>query len=697
MKHLKCNLSLAFLSFLFLTVVHAQTGKGKNEKSDITAVSKEELFQSIQMDKLQHPYLLFTNEDKQALIERIKTDRDCKMVMDGLIAEGHRYLYVPIQNPPPQEPEHPRYATDGLAVKYRSEIVDGALTLSFLYQMTGDMKYVKKAKEFAFAICDLPIWINAAHKFDIIYPRVWPYNVPDDQVVFSYDITAARVAANLAITYDWLYPVLTREERDKIRNGLLEKAITRVRGNYEFFWWSTAYRCNWSAICYSGLGISSLALLKENPQLIDVVSESYNRIALTLNEIGDDGGWQEGRGYYAFMLHHSVYFIDMLKKISKGKYNLFKHPKVSKKPFDFELYGLTANFGDGGGGPIGPKYLVNKLVEETNNAAAAWYGENILTQREHYSIWDIIWPKSNVKPVEPAQKSMHFSSIDWVVMRSSFTDSSKVTIACKAGMNDDPHHGHLDCGHFNLTWNNEMFFKDLGGMKYDEYYFNNDRWEYPFASSTGHNVVLVNDEQQICAKSKNEPWKEGIGGKVLVFKTTDKQDYVLMDPTRAYPNKELKKWRRSIILEKPLITVVLDEIGANQGSELKARFYTGVTSNVQPNFVFMKGKKGNMALIPLAADNSLSLNEGKHPYIPVKEEGIMTWIPYFETVTKAKVNTSVIASIIVPVNDIADAERIQRSAKLIQVNPGQLEVSIDMDSKHYSWSFENKGEGFVLK
>src|SRR5512146_695182 len=125
-----------------------------------------------------------------------------------------------------------------------------------------------------------------------------------------YPRAAAGRAMTLSLVYDWLYPVLTKAERDKIRNALLERAVTRVRGNYDFFWWSSAYRCNWSAICYSGLGIAAISLLKEHPQLLDVVAEAYNRINLSYDQIGDDGGWQEGRGYYGYMMQVSVQFAD---------------------------------------------------------------------------------------------------------------------------------------------------------------------------------------------------------------------------------------------------------------------------------------------------------------------------------------------------------------------------------------------------
>ena len=105
-------------------------------------------------------------------------------------------------------------------------------------------------------------------------------------------------------------------------------------------------------------------------------------------------------------------------------------------------------------------------------------------------------------------------------------------------------------------------------MRYDEFYFNQDRWDYPFASSEGHNLIYVNGEQQIPAKLKDKPWKKGIGGNILDFRTSEKEDYVLMDPTNAYPGKELKKWRRNIVFEKPDIMLILDEVEAKTGSKI---------------------------------------------------------------------------------------------------------------------------------
>jgi len=317
-------------------------------------------------------------------------------------------------------------------------------------------------------------------------------------------------------------------------------------------------------------------------------------------------------------------------------------------------------------------------------------------------------------------KSKLFKSIDWAAMRSDFLDPSSVTIACKAGFNDDPHHGHLDCGQFILTWFGIPFIRDLGGGGYDEIYFNEDRWLYPQAASAGNNVIFVNDEMQIPAKLKNQPWKEGIGGKVLDFQTSEKRDYVLMDPTHAYPGKELKKWRRNIVLEKPVVTVVLDEVGAAPGSKIEARFFPGVATappaetgrntqaarptqppgvdyKVSSDHVFLTAQRHNLVLIPLVLESSFNIVQDALPSVPVREDAVLGWVPYFETVTTAKSNISIIVTLILPANDQKEAEEIVKSAKLVQSNPNELEVSVTGASGAFKWVFAKGKDGYALK
>ena len=116
------------------------------------------------------------------------------------------------------------YDRDGKYEDHYYSNRNNAFTLAFVYQMTGDEKYAQKAFEFADAFCDLQSWTLRAHEFPIIYSRVWPKYVDDDMVVFNFDIRVVYMAHYLSAVYDWIYPIMTKRQRDRIRGALLEKA-----------------------------------------------------------------------------------------------------------------------------------------------------------------------------------------------------------------------------------------------------------------------------------------------------------------------------------------------------------------------------------------------------------------------------------------------------------------------------------------
>ncbi|MCK5343019.1 MAG: heparinase II/III family protein, partial [Candidatus Heimdallarchaeota archaeon] len=526
-----------------------------------------------------------------------------------------------------------------------------------------------------------------AHEFPIIYSRVMPWNVPDDQVNFNFDHRNGDAARMMAAVYDWLYPALNEAQRDRLRGALLEKVVTRVRGNYEFHWWATAYRCNWCGVCNSGIGLTGLALLTENPQLTDIVAESYNRIDNMLNELGEDGGWQEGGGYWRYGVHTSTFFADALNRLTESKYNLFQNERLKNNPVNFPIYlslpeGRSLNFEDSGGDHlIGSSHLINKLAAETNSKEAAWYRNEFFGDGN--DIFDIIWPRSGIKPEAPENSSIHFKTIDWWIMRSDFKSPEKVLVGVKAGMNDDPHHGHLDIGHFVVHWQKEYFIRDIGkDGGYDEKYFDDMRFDYPQASSIGHNVVFVNGEKQISAKLRKQDWIPGVGGDVEEFRTSDKQDYVRMNPTKAYPDKELKKWKRHIVLEKPEITLVVDEIEAEPGSEIEVRFHPGVNFELHGGFVFLEGKNGKMALIPIS-EEELKVKPGKHACQFINATNNFFWVDYFDTEIKSKENKTTVATLILPVENYEEALQIVASKELKSDDSGNVTISFVKKEKKY--------------
>jgi hypothetical protein len=694
MFNLKINKSLSVLILSIILYVNS-----------FAQLSKIDVDKSINISSLEHPYLYFNELEKRELLKRILEDQESNDVFRKLKAQAKVWMVMPVDKNIPIQGKNTRANwseedRNGKYANYYKSNLHNSYHLAFLYQMTGVESYAQKAFEFADAFCDLTTWTQRAHEFPVIYSRIMPWNVPDDQVNFNFDHFNGDAGRMMAAVYDWLYPALSQLQRDRIRGALLEKVVTRVRGDYEFHWWATAYRCNWCGVCNSGVGLAGLTLLKEHPQLTDIVAESYNRINSMLNELGKDGGWQEGGSYWNYGVHTSSFFADALKRLSDGKHNLFKNKRLNENPASFPLYlslpgNKSLNFEDSGGySLIGSPHLINKLATETENEEAAWYRSNFLGEGD--GIFDIIWPRPSSIGVPPKNPSKHFRTIDWWVMRSDFMNPNKVIVAGKAGKNDDPHHGHLDVGHFVVYWKNEYFIRDLGKSGYDEKYFDEARFDYPEATSSGHNTILVNGEQQISAKYYKQPYDYSIGGEVLSFQSSDELDYVLMDPTNAYPNKELKKWRRSVLLKKPELTIVLDEIKTSLNAEIKVRFHSGVKVEIHDKLVMLEGKKGKMILIPIL-DQKFEIKSGRHTSQMVNGTEKFKWIDYFDIKVISKKEITNLITLILPVKDLNEARQIEASKSIEIQRDGSFQINFVKGDDDFEFSFEMSKEGLIYK
>jgi hypothetical protein len=195
---------------------------------------------------------------------------------------------------------------------------------------------------------------------------------------------------------------------------------------------------------------------------------------------------------------------------------------------------------------------------------------------------------------------------------------------------------------------------------------------------------------------RKQAWNYEVGGDVEEFRTSDKQDYVRMNPTKAYPDKELKRWKRNIVLEKPEITLILDEIDAEPGSKIEVRFHPGVDFEVQDDIALLEGKNGNMALIPLSKE-ALKIQPGRHACQYVNATSRFFWEDYFDTEITSKDNKTIIATIIIPVEDSGEAGRIASTKELKLDGSGNVTVSFSRKGEQYSYHFENQKGGLVLK
>jgi hypothetical protein len=208
-------------------------------------------------------------------------------------------------------------------------------------------------------------------------------------------------------------------------------------------------------------------------------------------------------------------------------------------------------------------------------------------------------------------------------------------------------------------------------------------------------VVHVNQEQQISGL--------GVGGKVVEFRTGKTIDYTFMDLSGAYPGKELKKWQRHLILSKPAITVVLDDITAKKGDDINIRFHSDCRIEPAGKITLLAGQSGLMALIPVIespwkfATGEHNLNP-KYPnwddwYAPF--EDLMR--PYLDVKIAARQDRTIAATIIIAVDDLRQAQMTAASASLSKISDGGFRLIFDCDGKSSEFIFENTDKGLLLK
>jgi hypothetical protein len=102
-----------------------------------------------------------------------------------------------------------------------------------------------------------------------------------------------------------------------------------------------------------------------------------------------------------------------------------------------------------------------------------------------------------------------------------------------------------------------------------------------------------------------------------------------------------------------------------------------------------------MALIPLSKEET-ELKPGKHAVQFVNATRRFSWIDYFDTEITSKEQKTLVATLIIPVENNAEADQIAATKNLQIDRSGNVTVSFTRKGKAYSFDFKNLNGGIVL-
>lgn len=507
----------------------------------------------------EHPRLLFGAADVPSMVQRAKTPA-LEPVQRRLIQRADRLLTAAAITPSITKRGEPDPPGEQKGIASARALQGRVLTYAMAFTLTRDRKYRDAAVgELRRAINDWRIWVDTAHS-------------P------PYDLMTGEICLTFGLAYDWLYHDLSPEERRELRGGVERRGLqayldSAAAGKASFF---TA-RHNWNPVCNGGAAVLALALEGESD-----LSERVLKIAVPAMDhywkhLADDGGWDEGTGYWTYGHRYAFIAAEALRRSGKaGGAERFALPGAKRTGYFPIVFNpgtmLTAGFGDSNSRVNDP--ILYLLGREYRNADFIWFQDRQRPPSLEREGWPtealtLVWrpagepwlPEASSKPYAPAVSPTYiFDSIGWGFMAPKQPDPPYF-LSFKNG-SLGANHTHLDLNHISVAVGDTMLLVELGSRPYPADYFSAKRYSYYEIGTPGHNTVLVGGKGQVRGKVGKLVARSVAGMHALTGIADGAYE---VDNTRA---------RRHVVFVDNSFWVVLDEIETPEPQPVELRFHT---------------------------------------------------------------------------------------------------------------------------
>ena len=532
--------------FLSVLLVLSACGRVK-EPSGLAPADRERL----KMLGNPHPRLLVTVESQEKLKSAIQS--------------SHQWLWERFLQ---DLPEDLASAEKPLPGELDRGVADLAPRLCFAWLITGDPAHLQAAK---------------SHLLKLAQSQPWD---PENDLIHGH------LLQGIALAYDWLYPVLSQEERALVAGRLGQEAESEYqRMTTGRVWYHNQYFQNHGISNFCGLSYASAALWGENDSAWKWLENCEKFMAKVYETLPKDGTSLEGLSYGAYDFEYILRFAELSKSLLGRDY--YDTPGLKEMPAGY-LHSLVpapteaewaVTFGDAPrhSNWHGPEPQLFLAAAKYRDPQAQWLARFLINLRESglasASFWAILWYDPEVEPADPATFPTfhHFTENDQVMMRSSWTDPQAMLVGLKCG----PFMGKTYSKTAEWDWGTNHQDPDAGSFQICAYgqYLAIDPLYTSFKRTSNHNTVLIKGQGQLggdvqwmgvaeCLEFKHYPeilYADSIPAGE--FEKNGREmfaaayDYVVGDVTRAYhPALGLKKFLRHYLFIKPDILIVADDI-----------------------------------------------------------------------------------------------------------------------------------------
>jgi hypothetical protein len=420
------------------------------------------------------------------------------------------------------------------------------------------------------------------------------------------DLGVGEVTNNLSWTYylfnkefDKVHPLISK----RLKQAIFEKALTPyfLRNDWGYMGLKGGRPNNWNPWINSNMLVSYLLMETDPAKKVAEVTKVINSVDKFLNGYSDDGGCDEGPSYWGAAGALLYENLELLGKVTGGKFNVFDDQLVQNIGKYFYKVNIHApyfiNFADadattGGNGSI--VYRYGKAI----NDPMMWKFGAFLYQRSDKGdaalggkIGDQIKNLGLRSELRSAEAQEAFVSDFWFPdtevggARDKEGSFNGFFFGAKGGFNAESHN-HNDIGNFVMYYDGKPCIIDLGREEYVAKTFSSRRYEIWTMQSGFHNVPVINGVEQkdgASFKSKN-----------TTFVSSTKSATFSTDVAGSYPaDAKVKSWVRSYTLNRGKSLVVNDKFELSEvkaGSVTSANFVTACkVTEVKPGLLKLEG------------------------------------------------------------------------------------------------------------
>jgi hypothetical protein len=493
-------------------------------------------------------------------------------VRKDLIANGERYLGY-------AWPDLPatlflEYAREGNRSRYEHEHFARRTALTDLIIaecVEGKGRFLDTIANGVWAICEESFWGVPAH----VGAQKAGSGLPDPEEPIV-DLFAGETGESLAwASYlvgeqlDRVSPMIRKRIRHEIDRRILTPCLTRD----DFGWMGFAGGRvnNWNPWCNSNWLACTLLVEPDESRRSAAVAKIVRSLDHFLDAYDDDGGCDEGPGYWSRAGASLLDCLELLRSATNGAIDVYDRPLIQEiGRYIYRVHiadDYFVNFADASARASPSGELVYRYGKRIGDEQLAGFGAYLWTRERGdgtgfargggYTVGRYLSAIFNAAEVTaapgqpPLPRDAWLGGIQVMTARCRAGTPEGFFIAAKGGHNAESHN-HNDVGSFIVYRNGRPVLIDVGVETYSRKTFSGQRYEIWTMQSAYHNLPTIGDVMQ-------SPGRQ-FAARSVAHEATDDHAALRLDIAGAYPEQaNVKAWRRTVRLNRDRNVEVVED------------------------------------------------------------------------------------------------------------------------------------------